>query len=337
MSEFRDLHEATASVRERLAPPDAAVAPLPPRAIFVVGMPRSGTTLLTRLLDGHPQLFVMRHETHASRCVGAADPAAALLAGSAYGRRGPQLAEDRAFFEALLRARLAAGPADLATLLAGIAGTEFAWRGAPQGCEAWVEKTPNHVRHVPELLAAFGPGTRCIGMVRDPRAVAASRRERFHRTSRSHARHTARRWATVDALTREYLARDRRFLCVTYESLVSDVETVMRRVAQHLHLRWDDALLRPTHAGSAWDGNSSFGGAGRGVNTDSIARWRDELSLREVAQCEASLLPRMLAWGYQPATAVRRGPRLERALVELAAAWHVRRLRRTWPRIAAAP
>ncbi len=32
--------------------------------VFICGAPRSGTTLLSNLLDGHPSLFVLPHETH---------------------------------------------------------------------------------------------------------------------------------------------------------------------------------------------------------------------------------------------------------------------------------
>jgi hypothetical protein len=32
--------------------------------VFIVGCPRSGTTLLQRMLDAHPQIAVTRKRTH---------------------------------------------------------------------------------------------------------------------------------------------------------------------------------------------------------------------------------------------------------------------------------
>ena len=54
---------------------DAPGGTAPARAAFLVGVPRSGTTLLLRLLDGHPDLLVLPHESHAADWHGAPDPA----------------------------------------------------------------------------------------------------------------------------------------------------------------------------------------------------------------------------------------------------------------------
>jgi hypothetical protein len=306
----------------------------PARAVFVVGMPRSGTTLLTRLLDGHPQLFVLAHETHATHMVGKADPAAQFLGETHYGRRLAADSPERARLESVLRGSLQ-GRSDLASVMRAAVDAARHVQQPPPGAEAWVEKTPRHVRDVPALLATFGPQTRVIGMVRDPRAVLASRREIFERTSRHHVRHFARRWATADALNHLYLAQHpREFLAVGYEELVSDVEPVMRRIAAHLQIEWNDVLLRPTAEGGDWQANSSFKGgetrAGTKVSTASVERWRKELSSDEIALVEQLLRGRMLAWSYLPDTPASRRAPLQRAIVELATRWYVAQYRRAW-------
>ena len=40
------------------------------RPVFVVGYPKSGTTLVVSLLDGHPQLVVFPEETEFMRAIG---------------------------------------------------------------------------------------------------------------------------------------------------------------------------------------------------------------------------------------------------------------------------
>jgi hypothetical protein len=331
----------------------SAESPVPPRALFVVGMPRSGTTLLTRLLDGHHRLLVLPHETHATHLPGAADPVARFFEETLYRRSYPAGSAERQRFEQRMRAGLGDEPGLKSILLAIVAAVQELQ--APGGrADAWVEKTPRHVRSVPALIAGFGPATRCIGMVRDPRAVLASRRERFDRTSSHHVRHFARRWATVDALTHRYLAHfPREFMAVTYEALVRDPEPVMRRVAAHAGIEWSDSLLRPTADGSEWSANSSFRSAGdaaagaatsarghgargaqgaAGISTASVERWREELSAAEVAQAEQLLGPRMRHWGYATTGAAGSGPSWQRALVEAATRLHVWSHRREWRR-----
>ncbi len=315
--------------------PDAPALAIPPRAVFVVGMPRSGTTLLTRLLDGHPQLFTLPHETQATRWVGMRDPAGAFLGESAYGKFYPAGSEVRKRFEAELRAQLGERT-DLRSILLAIVAAQLRMQQPKLPADAWVEKTPRHARDVPALIATFGPATKVIALVRDPRATLASRRKVFRRTSENHVRHLARRWATVDTLVKEYAARfPQQFLAVTYEALVHDPEAVMRRLATHVGIAWDASLVQPSYVGEEWQGNSSYTEPAKGVTTASLARWKDELSPEEIAQCEDLLRPRMAAWGYETTTPARRGPRLERALIEAGTAWYLRSYRRAWARAGA--
>jgi hypothetical protein len=288
---------------------------IPPRAAFVVGVPRSGTTLLTRLLDGHPELVALPFETHASRWVGRPDAAEQVAERM---RRALRIARGSPQAEELvrsLRARLPAR-ADLRALLLAAVGGLLELRAAAPRALCWVEKTPRHLRVVPELVRAFGPETRVLALVRDPRAVFVSRRERFDRRAPGNLRHFAQRWALADAMTRRFRARFPGFLALRYEDLVCDVDGAMRRVADHLEIGWDEALLRPTHSGEDWLGNSTFEPAHVGVSRSSVERWRAELDPREVERLERLLGGRMRAWGYRPASPSGNGTRLPRLALE---------------------
>ena len=289
---------------------------MPRRAAFVVGVPRSGTTLFARLLDGHPKLFVLPFETHASQWAGTPDPVTPLLSrivrAREYAKQSPEAEE----LARVLRARLPA-PASLETLLRATVETLLELGGATEGAEVWVEKTPRHLRVVPELLRSFGPETRVLAVVRDPRAVMASRRTRFERVGAGNVRHFAQRWAFADALTRRFEARFPAFLSIRYEDLVADAEAVMRRAAEHLSIDFDPVLVQPTLDGETWRGNSSFGrGTQSGVSRAFIDRWRAELVPEDVASLERLLRDRMRARGYAPIAAPRAGPSLGRLVVE---------------------
>ena len=198
------------------------------RAAFVVGVPRSGTTLFARLLDGHPQLFVLPFETHASQWAGRPDPVTPLLGRIVRERKYANQPTPEEQVERALRARLP-GPASLEALLRAAVETVHELGDAPPRAEVWVEKTPRHLRIVPELMRIFGPETRVLALVRDPRAVMASRRTRFERIGAGNVRHFAQRWAYADALVRRCQARMRSRSSRSRRAMSSGTSSVRQR------------------------------------------------------------------------------------------------------------
>ena len=69
---------------------------VPARAGFIVGVPRSGTTMLVSLLDGHPQAAILPYETKVFEWHDQPDPVAALLAGTGFGRVFSEVGTDEA-------------------------------------------------------------------------------------------------------------------------------------------------------------------------------------------------------------------------------------------------
>jgi hypothetical protein len=297
--------------------------------VFVVGVARSGTSLLKALLDGHPQMWVPPAESFAVDWCEAVDPAAAFLALPRYDALLPAGSEERRAVEETLRARVRPGAGPAVAVLAFLEA--MARVVAPDvGATHWVEKTPKHLRIVPTLLAELGAATRVVCVVRDPRAVLASQARRWERGRTPQGmRHFARRWATGDALTRAFQARHPEFLAVRYEDLVETPERVMRTVADHLQVRWDDILVQPTRGGEPWGGNSSYGteGAPSRISAVSLRRYEQELPAPLVEGVCRLLAPRMEHWGYDAACRAA-GP--SRWLLELSTAQSVRRARRTW-------
>ena len=170
------LGEVAARLRD-LAPAAAAPAldeELLARPVFVVGYPKSGTTLLLGLLDGHPQLVVVPgetrwftdpeptlaklHERWIRNLVNPSGQEPFWLLGLPDGDEDPYLA---------FTARLLAGAAHgdpLAGLVAAFSAPE---------ARAWVEKTPLHVFQVERIRRRF-PAARFVHVVRDPRATVAA-------------------------------------------------------------------------------------------------------------------------------------------------------------------
>ena len=152
--------------------------------IFVVGVQRSGTTLLAAMLAAHSKLSC-GPETHFFRWLDTVDvselcatetwpePARAFI--GSIDHVGPTAEArvslidnyriDAADVDRYLRAR----PASVASILGSVVEQHM----TAQGKRRWVEKTPDHLRHVQAIRQHF-PDALIVRVVRDPRDVALS-------------------------------------------------------------------------------------------------------------------------------------------------------------------
>jgi hypothetical protein len=188
------------------------------RPIFVIGAPRSGTTLLRLILDSHPRIQC-GEETHFLRemeaIVGRHWP---LL--SAYGlERDWWLARIRDFY-------------------AGFAAEVLARTGKTR----WAEKDPTYTLHL-ELIESLFPTAQYVHLVRDGHDVVASFRDRWgYRSAARAARTEWRRYVTAARRLRDRVPAAR-FTEVRYEDLVTRPDAVVRGLFDFLEEPYDAAVL----------------------------------------------------------------------------------------------
>lgn len=283
----------------------SGAAPLerPLRPVFVVGCPRSGTTLVQQQLSRHPDLAIAP-ETHFVRRF--------VVPVDRYG----DLADDRAMHRlvddvlaAPETARMRVDPAVLrAACLAGPRTPEAVFghllRGFAAGWAVGVvgEKTPNHVLYLPWLERAF-PEARFVHVLRDPRAVAHSWRTVPWSTGSLAG--DARVWRRYVAAAAQRPPRRAPLLLVRYEHLVADPDGVVRRLLRDLGLDPDrlpvDAPAEPSRAGLLdVAGEPWQAGALRPVAAGGGQRWQEEMTPDEVAAVERVTWRWMRHWGYPP-------------------------------------
>jgi hypothetical protein len=111
-------------------------------------------------------------------------------------------------------------------------------RGKPR----WGDKTPAYLTKMPRIQRAM-PEAAFVHVLRDGRDVAMSWAEvswGVHDPAEA-----ARRWVRRITAARRHVGRLRAgsYLELRYEDLVSDPEAALRRVAEHLDLPWDAAML----------------------------------------------------------------------------------------------
>ncbi len=265
-------------------------------ATFIVGHPRSGTSLLRALLDSHPDLLVLPFETHLFDWAKSRDPVSALLARTrlwpTLHRRRPSISRDEV--EDVLTRAFSLTREPRGRLLALVE----AWRkltGARQETR-WVEKTPRHLYESTTLLKWFPTEARVLVMRRDPRDVIAS-------ALKQNPSRTIFQMALTGRLAHQVVTeheRDPRFSMVRYEGLVRDPVRTMRTVCQFLDVPYDPVVVTPTVLGAEYSGNSRFDPALVGVSEAAVGRYRDVLSGPRLERAETLLAPVLAAGGYAP-------------------------------------
>ena len=198
-----------------------------PQPVFIVGMPRSGTTLVEQVLASHPQVRALGERV-------AFNDAIAQLCGtpvlpSALAHRAAQWSERE------LR-RLGALYLDAVR------------RGAPAGAARLVDKLPANFQFVGLIHAAL-PKARIIHTRRDPVDTCLSVFSiLFAGPAQPYAYELGelgryyRAYEKMMAHWREVLPEGV-MLEVQYEELVDDFERQARRIIGHCGLEWDEACL----------------------------------------------------------------------------------------------
>jgi tetratricopeptide (TPR) repeat protein len=225
------LAAAARRVHEDQSTPSADVTP-----VFVVGVPRSGTTLIERIIGAHPAVFArgeLQTLTNAARLI-AEQTGAAINTPAFLARTTPELAAAAAAW------RLAAQDR-------AIARRREPDGSAPPRPSVVTDKMPANFLNM-HVIERIAPTARIVWCVRDPRDLAVSC------WTTAFAGNLA--WARDLGLTQRYIrAHDRllafwsdrlgdRLLVVRYEDVISDQSAQSRRLLAHCGLDWSDDVLR---------------------------------------------------------------------------------------------
>ncbi|KUF12183.1 tetratricopeptide repeat-containing sulfotransferase family protein [Pseudoponticoccus marisrubri] len=210
---FDSLRALAAALPSALAPP-ARDAPVP---IFILGLPRSGTTLVEQILTCHPDVAAGGELEVMNRLV------APFLSGA----KKPTAQSHGALRDAYLDQL----------------------RGLSDGAPFVTDKMPQNFRYIPLIRAAL-PEARILHVVRDPRACCWSQfRTFFSGAGLGYANDLddlVSYHALYRALMADWQARDPGCAHrVDYEALTRAPETQTRALLTHLGLGWHPACLAP--------------------------------------------------------------------------------------------
>ena len=289
------------------------------RPVFVVGCPRSGTTMLQLMLHAHPRIalppenrFVLpayqrRHELGDLRDPHHRRELARWFATT------PQFADLGLDERRMIEAVVAAPPT-----LGSAIGTVLRLYAERFGKPRWGDKRPAYLRHLPELLRMF-PDAQIINIVRDGRDCVASLKEAPW--SSPDFADLVDAWArAADASLRAARCYGPGTYCVVrYEDLVADPESHLRALCRFLGEEFDAAMARPQEvAAVAVPGYKTWHTRTRqDVTTARVGSWQERLTAAEIERCEAVFGDRLALFGYPISTGARptRADRVARARI----------------------
>ena len=225
-----------------------------PSPIFVVGQPRTGTTLVERIITSHSQV----HSAGELKQFGTAV------------RRLSDYREPKRY-----SAKLAgfAAQVDCKKLGKAYMATSAKMRGS---LPRFVDKLPPNYLYVPLILKAL-PKAKIIHLTRNPMDACFASFKQLFADAYTHsydqaemARHHARYYHLM-ALWRERFAG--RFFDIAYEDTARDLEPNARALIEFLELPWEDACLH-FHEQEAPVTTASAVQVRQPAHTRSIGRWR---------------------------------------------------------------
>jgi hypothetical protein len=275
------------------------------RLIFLIGSPRSGSTLLARMLGAHPAI-------HAPAEPHLLTPLAHL---------GFYDTVEKAPFDPIISqdairelvAQLPGGESDYLAALRGYTDRLYQGLLERSGRACLLDKTPAYAL-VLDFVARLYPKARYLVLTRNPLAIWSSYVESFfdgdfeaaHRFNPILERY-------VPAIARFLRAREVPLLPVRYEALVSDPGEQGQRICEFLGLPWDPGIVE--YGREAPAASPASRGLGDPITvaretrptTKSLAKWTLDLAgrparIEQAQRILASLLdPDLEAWGYSRA------------------------------------
>ncbi len=270
------------------------------RPFFIVGSPRSGTTLLQAMLMSIPGVYIPPETKFWPASKGRAGSFGSLST-----ERGFRLAVESILKtaresevpldESALCARWEAGERSYAAMFDALLAHVQERR---EGCRRIGEKSPPHLLYVPELLEAF-PDGKVITIIRDGRDVSISQAQAW----KSNVLRVAISWRRDQALHRSYAQRfpAERYTSVRYEDLVTHPEPELRRLCEFLGEEFTPDLLEHHK-------RSDTGFARREkhkartlepVTSARISRYRESLSRPEIALFQLIAGKELQRQGYE--------------------------------------
>lgn len=273
------------------------------KRIFLVGCPRSGTTLLQRMLDAHPDVAIAPETYFIRHFYLKRQEYGNLEKDDNYYRLIENIIAIPEFAEMEIDAQNFREASkhisrQYSTLFALLLDSFASIRKV----SVVGEKTPNHLLYM-QTLEEFFPEAYFIHIIRDPRAVVNSWRK--VPWSNGSVSADAEVWRRYLETARLYPPRKSPLFPLFYEKLVSNPEAILHSLCDFLNLPFAPEMLdyhlqvsQTVNVDREPWKNQTL----KPISQDSLTLWQQDLSSSQIADIEAVALPEMKRLEYQLAT-----------------------------------
>ena len=269
------------------------------RPFFIVGAPRSGTTLLQAMLMSKPGIYIPPETKFWGLTKGRERKHGRIDQPEGYRRSVDAvltlIREDKIPIDPeLLEKEWSDTPRDYGpmfdVLLSNIQASQ-------PNCHRIGEKTPSHLKFVPELLETF-PDGKVITIIRDGRDVAVSQNQAWGGNIFS----SAMGWRRDQKLHETYKQgfSPEQYTSVLYEDLVTNTENELRRLCDFLEEPFEEVMLQPQARGKTGfaDREKHKLRTLEPVTNSRIGRYKNSLSSSHIALFQLIARKQLKALGY---------------------------------------
>lgn len=270
--------------------------------VFIVGVPRSGTTLLAAMLAAHSRLSCGT-ETRFFRFLSQDRPEKLVDA-----EFWPDNATEFLFNMKLvdipvpdhygldreqIRTYLAEKTASVPSILASLT-EQFMIR---EGKLRWMEKSPEHLLFVRDIRRYF-PQSPIIRIVRDPRDVALSLNK--SPWAPSDFLDAILLWRRYDEASREFFQEDSNSLTIHYEKLIQSPQSELEKVCDFIDETFETTMLDTSKSAEnlVTKKDSWHRMVDKPVDPSRLSVWKKELPEKMNRTAEALIGDRISAYGY---------------------------------------
>jgi hypothetical protein len=276
------------------------------KMLFVVGNSRSGTTMLGRILGHATDVYTfnelhffeqMWHPHVPPQHVTTAQAVAMFARLIGIQRNGyyfKQMDIQKYRLEAQAAINTLPEPMDPAIVYAAFVSYETGRLGKAISCD----QTPRNLYYLQEILNLY-PNAIVVNILRDPRGVLLSQKNRWHRRSMSNGGvplfHTVRQWADYHPVTisliwkqginsYDRVAKHPRVIGLRFEDLLENPEFEIKRLCQFAGIQYVPDMLDIPQVGSSLERDNPDL---RGINREAAERWRQGgLTTSEIWICQ---------------------------------------------------
>ncbi len=281
------------------------------RPIFVVGVPRSGTTLLAAMLGAHSGLscgpethFFVRYagigtqkgsnEQDCKSYEKKMSPRSASDFVCSIKHSGVPVYEKYGLHPDEIRAFLEKKPVKGESLLRALVEPYMVRLGKRR----WVEKTPNHISFVSTIREMF-PDALIIKLVRDPRDVALSVMSLPWGPSTLVA--ALLYWKKLEEMTETFFQSDELSWVLQFEKLLADPEKELRKLCKFIGEQYEARMLDTTKSAESVNSRAVpwKNKVGQPLDLGRVRVWKKKLPETDNTIAEALLADHLLRYGYE--------------------------------------